>query len=703
MRPPPRLPLVEHPPLSLPASLPTWKRVQRSWRVWRRLGAPRWVCKRIREGFRPRFQGTVPAFNQRNPPPTGPLEAAARPEQFRLLIAKGVIAPRPTDLGPPQHVSAWRLEPKRENGQPTGAWRFLFDGRRINAHTRKQRFRLQLPRGIPEQVLQGDHGVTADIKDYFYAYSLAPAWRKFFTIRAPETAHAEFPTDDPMHPDHDGAYHAYIPGSYWHYQAIPQGWCSSPRIAQKALKWFVRYLQGCGVGVILYVDDCLLIHNRVGLPRILQHFDWLLNSLGLCRHPNKGMAIPSSTVLFLGLMVHFPTATTPGKFSIPGYKLNALHTRIRRTLQHAAQHARWVPARAVAAIAGTCVPLRLASPFLVHFCGSLWHALRPSPTETRLHRKDPRWRWRQGVKLTHEATADLKSLLVLPLVWSEAPMTPPPTTSTLTTGASLTGYGAFVDVPLLHQPIPHLAGQWEHEHPPGDMTILELETVIRAVQAFGDHLRGQQVRLMTDNLSVMYGVRKLYSPTARIMAGLRRLVEQLREFDIRLGAQHIRSIDNTLADRLSRIQSPAEFRYDPQLLQPAERQLQVKTTVDCFASSVCRQPSLRYHSRYADPEAAKVDTYVSSWRDDVCWLTPPISQLSSTIRKIRQDQGSGLLLHPIWPTAPWWVPLQLMTVDYMSIPDINSYIQRLPTNPTVPDVLRANWQFQISYVSGALS
>ena len=700
MRPPPRLSLVEHPPLSLPAALPTWQRVQRSWRVWRRLGAPRWVCKRIREGFRPRFTGPAPAFHQRNPPPAGPLEAAARPEQFRLLIAKGVITPRPAPWGPPLHVSAWRLEPKRENGQPTGAWRFLFDGRRLNRHTKQQRFRLQLPRGIPEQVAPGDHGITADIKDYFYACSLAPAWRKYFTIRAPEAVHPSFPADDPQHPDHNGAFRAYIPGSCWHYQAIPQGWCSPPRIAQKSLKWFVRYLQGCGIGVILCVDDCLLIHNRADLPRILQHFDWMLNSLGLCRHPNKGMSIPSSTLLFLGLMVHFPTSSTPGKFSIPSYKLGALHTRIRRTLQHAAQHARWVPARAVAAIAGTCVSLRLASPLLVHFCGSLWHALRPSTTGSRLHRKDPRWRWRQGVKLTHAATNDLKSLLALPLVWSEAPMTPPPTTSTLTTGASLTGFGAFVDAPLLHQPIPHLAGQWEREHPPGGMTILELETVIRAIRAFGDHLRGQRVRLMTDNLSVMHGVRKLYSPTDRIMAGLRRLVEQLRAFDIRLDAHYIRSTDNILADRLSRIQPPPEFRCSPQLLQLAQRQLRVMATVDCFASPVSRQPSLPHHSRYADPTAATVDTYVSSWKDEVCWLTPPLSQMSPTVHKLRHDRGSGLLLHPIWPTAPWWVPLQLITLGYMSVPDIRQCIQRLPTNPTVPDVLRGNWRFQISYVNG---
>ena len=700
MRPPPRLCLAETPPPQLPADLPTWQRVQQSWRQWRRLGAPRWVYKRIRDGFRPRFIGPVPAFQQQNPPPAGPLEAAARPEQFRLLIQKGVIGPH---HGTPAHVSAWRLEPKRENGQPTGAWRFLFDGRKINSHTKKQKFRLQLPRDIPEQVVPGDHGITADIKDYFYAYSLAPGYRKFFSIRAPAVAHPDFPTDDPGHPDHDGAFQAYIPNSHWHYQAIPQGWCSSPRIAQKALKWFVRYLQGCGVGVILYVDDCLLIHNRAGLPRILQHFDWLLNSLGLCRHPSKGMSTPSSTLLFLGLMVHFPTATAPGKFSIPQHKLEALHTRIRRALMHAAQHSRWVPARAVAAIAGTCVSLRLASPFLTHFCGSLWHALRPSTAESRLRRRDPRWRWRQGVKLTHAATHDLKPLLALPLVWPEAPMTPPPTTSTLTTGASLTGYGAFIEVPTMHQPIPHLAGQWEHAHPPGDMTILELETVILAIRAFGTHIRGQRVRLMTDNLSVMYGVRKLYSPTQRIMEGLRRLVNQLRRFNIQLDAQHIRSEDNVLADRLSRIQSPSEFRYDPELREMAEQHFRVQATIDCFASSVSRQPNMPYHSRYADPNAAKIDTYVTSWRNEICWLTPPLSQVSATARKVRHEHCSGLLLHPVWPTAPWWVPLQLITLESIPIANLNDYIQRLPTNPAIPDVLRGNWQFQISFISGKVS
>ena len=246
----------------------------------------------------------------------------------------------------------------------------------------------------------------------------------------------------------------------------------------------------------------------------------------------------------------------------------------------------------MAAVAGTCVSLRLAPPFLAHFCGSLWHALRPTGTETTIHRKDPRWRWRQGVRLTHAATNDLRSLLILPEIWAEAPMAPPPTTSILTTDASLTGFGAFVEVPTLHQPLPHLAGQWEQRHPSGDMTILELETVIRAAQAFGSHLRGQRVRLMTDNLSVMYGVRKLYSRTPRIMEGLRRLVNHLREFDLQLGAQHIRSEGNALADRLSRIQPPPEFRHHPALRRLAEESFQITTTTGCFASSVCRQPRL---------------------------------------------------------------------------------------------------------------
>ena len=137
-----------------------------------------------------------------------------------------------------------------------------------------------------------------------------------------------------------------------------------------------------------------------------------------------------------------------------------------------------------------------------------------------------------------------------------------------------------------------------------------------------------------------------------------------------------------LADRLSRIQSPSELRHHPELRRLAEEWFPITTTTGCFASPVCRQPHLQYHSRYADPSAAKIDTCTTVWSHDVCWLAPPLSQIGSTIRKARQDRCTGILLHPVWPAAPWWAQLQFMTVDSMLAPDFPSHAQRLPTSPS---------------------
>jgi len=73
---------------------------------------------------------------------------------------------------------------------------------------------------------------------------------------------------------------------------------------------------------------------------------------------------------------------------------------------------------------------------------------------------------------------------------------------------------------------------------------------------------------------------------------------------------------------------------------------------DNFASHVTTQCQ-QFYSWFPDPLATGVDAFTFNW-SDFFYAFPPFNLISRVLRKIVEDNASGVVVVPIWPAQPWY-------------------------------------------------
>jgi len=54
-----------------------------------------------------------------------------------------------------------------------------------------------------------------------------------------------------------------------------------------------------------------------------------------------------------------------------------------------------------------------------------------------------------------------------------------------------------------------------------------------------------------------------------------------------------------------------------------------------------------------DPEAFAIDAFTLSWESYLFYAFPPFSLIALALQKIQEEEATGLILVPKWPTQPW--------------------------------------------------
>ena len=114
------------------------------------------------------------------------------------------------------------------------------------------------------------------------------------------------------------------------------------------------------------------------------------------------------------------------------------------------------------------------------------------------------------------------------------------------------GYGAVCGKQWFYGTWP---ASWLHHN----ITTLELYPIVAAVVVWGDAWRNTSICFFTDNEALVSIINKQTSREPCVMTLLRKLVLTCLLFNISFTARHIAGRDNSLADKLSRLQV-AEFR-----------------------------------------------------------------------------------------------------------------------------------------------
>ena len=213
--------------------------------------------------------------------------------------------------------------------------------------------------------------------------------------------------------------------------------------------------------------------------------------------------------------------------------------------------------------------------------------------------------------------------------------------------------------------------------------------------------RGARLKLLDNTVAVAY----LNNGGGRIPL-LTTVVKQIWLLFITNGwvlerAEHIRGIDNTLADWLSRTfascdwkLNPREFHWLDGLWGPHEH--------DRCASRLNVQNNLPFDSLFYEPGAAGRDTFTQWWRPTNNWVNGDFGQLSRLVALCRDQRACATFIAPRWP-RPWWKELCDECVDWRRLPAVHDLF--LPGNhANANPVGRPPWavyDFRLDYRQGS--
>ena len=94
-----------------------------------------------------------------------------------------------------------------------------------------------------------------------------------------------------------------------------------------------------------------------------------------------------------------------------------------------------------------------------------------------------------------------------------------------------------------------------------------------------------------------------------------------------------------------------------------------------------------------DPGAMFTNAFFIGW-GHYFYAFPPFSLITLCLQKIEEDQSSGVLLVPLWPTQPWFPVLLRSLVDHPRL---------LPRPSTTPHPLGKTLKLLACQVSGKAS
>ena len=213
--------------------------------------------------------------------------------------------------------------------------------------------------------------------------------------------------------------------------------------------------------------------------------------------------------------------------------------------------------------------------------------------------------------------------------------------------ASHTGYGSYLVDIGEHQ----ASGVWSYEDSFKSSTYRELLAVFHSVQTFARFLKGQKLKIFSDNQNVI----RILSVGSKIPA-LNSIAISLFKFslahDISFQVQWVPRSQNAKADYLSRLVDADDWYLNPQLFQLLSS-LWGPFDIDRMADHNNTQLK-RFNSKFWCPGTEAIDCFTQNWSHCNNWVCPPPALLLSVLKHMAFWKASGVLVVPEWKSAPFW-------------------------------------------------
>jgi ribonuclease HI len=600
---------------SAPVLVPARLRLQRCSARW--ATADYWSGRLVSQGLFPDFFPFPPPIDRgdsllhcrRSPP-------EQMKKEIELLLASGAVRiVREEELKTTPGVISRVFPVPRKDGRI----RMVINLRTINPFVPPIYFKMEGLRTVRSLLQQNDFMVKIDLEEAFHHVSIHPNAQRYFRFR--------------------------WAGVVYQWLAMPFGYRDAPRTFTRLMRVIAKEARARGLRVVVYMDDILLMASSA--EQAVQHREILLQLLrefGMSISLKKCVLTPTQLMPFLGVdvdsskMMFFLPKEKMERLSMRAHKMRVRSQAGKRTnlfyLQKLVGH--------LQSVSDCILPARLHS-------NSLREALRSAQA-------------RFTVMLSPEAVQDLLWWeLNLPQCNGKSLLDPLPDHQ-FDTDASEKGWGA-VYFPA-HGPRLNCQGFFTEELTSNTRELSAVWNGIRSlVRATG--WSSCSVRVRTDNQVTLSYVNRMGGREPHLARIAEAIHSYCLELKIHLQAVYLPGVDNSIADRLSRVEADSsESKLHPQLFQLLESAWGPHS-LDGLASSTNTQLT-RYVSYRHDPSCLYADLFSRAIaRKENVYLFPPASGplIPRCLDLIRRDQISATMILPVWPSQFWWPLLWQLSQD----------------------------------------
>jgi hypothetical protein len=565
--------------------------------------------------------------------------------EIETLLKKGVVVLT-------EHEKGEYISPIFTTAKKDGSARMILNLKSLNKFIEYKHFKMESFSTIVNMVKPNCFMASVDLKDAYYSV--------------------------PIHPEHQKYLKFNWKGQLYKFTCFPNGLAFCHRKFTKLLKPINSYLRQLGHISVSHIDDSYLQGDDYDdcASNVLDTTK-LFDSVGFVIHPDKSSLIPKQQMTILGFTINsVEMRVYPSKDKVA--KIKALCTEL---IQNAAP-----TIRQVASVLGLLVSNFPAAQFgPLHF-----RDLDMDKTEALKLNKG---NFDKHMKLSKASYDDLhwwvKSAdsLFKPIGLSQPEVT-------LFTDASNQGWGGVLGKVTI-------GGRWTPSEATHHINFFEMLAVFFALKAFQTQLLGKHVCVRIDNMTAVSDIGKMGTSHSRNRNNLTREIWTWciihRVF---LTTAHIPGKENEAADAESRkARDQTEWALDPEIFQQGTQRLGVKPVIDLFASRLNYKlkPFIAYQP---DPEAEAVNAFTISWHSYLFYAFPPFSIIPLVLQKIREEESTGLIVVPNWPTQPWWPYLMRMVIQNPVVLPNNKNMLQLPTKPDLVHPLYPKLTLLLCHVSG---
>ena len=579
--------------------------------------------------------------------------------EVRRLLNKAVIVACGHEEG--ELISPVFLREKTDGD----GFRMILNLKKLNEVSEYEHFKMDTIKTALNMIYPGVYMAKLDIKDAYYSVPIREEDQKLLKFV------------------HEGSLYKFV--------ALPNGYTKGPRKFTKLLKPILALLRKQHITLLAYLDDILVLgRTRNECRRKIIKVLHTLQEYGFIIHPSKSVLDPSTCMEFLGFIID----SVAMRVTLPREKKITLKELCDIALDRndisCMDHMNKNTIRGIARLLG-----KISSSFIAVAQGKMhYRKLERAKTLALAWQKG---KYDRPIALQGGAVQDI-------LWWSRnimdawAPVVRPTPGVIFTTDACLSGWGATRDGL-------RTGGLFSEEdkYSQDDKThinILEAKAVLFGLQALGQDIYDEHIKILSDNTATVGALNKMGSSKSW---GLDHIITEVWQWalhrEIWLTATHIPGVLNIEADEESRkSESRTEWMLNKAIFRQVLEDLSFDPSIDLFASRINNQLG-RFASFRPDPEAEIIDAFTVSWADLHFYAFPPFICIAKVLQKIMIEEATGIVVVPDWPNQPWYNTYLEMKLIEVILPPRDDLLL-LPSEHSLRHPLHKNLQLRVGLLTG---